>query len=107
MSVRKETVTKQETISVYTCDDCGKDKISDPRTCRICRRHFCYDCVLKGQRDPDDYSDYPDWFCASCWLGGKKFRDEIDAINELAGETREKAMKAWRDAAIGELGEQE
>lgn len=84
--------------TVYTCDICLTAEAPVARhirTCHFCKRHSCTD---HGRFDPEDYGDYPAFFCQTCYdIRYIKYADAYQKLKddyELAtGQLDEKVLE--------------
>ena len=92
MSTTKRVVRKSETVYEHLCDLCGK---KSRQQCHACERDCCKVC---GMYNPDDWSDYPDFYCKPCWALPER-KALYDARSAWYGE-EDRLEKAWKSAAL-------
>lgn len=99
MSERKEPFTQVSQRTVYTCDDCGEDRVAKPRKCFVCGGDFCHKCVRKGtyadDTGGDDYGDYGNFFCQQCWKVGAKALEKIEKMAQDHDDAVSTAVEDW------------
>ena len=103
--MRKTAKIQTETeIEICECDICGKNTkgmYGVSRVCHLCKRDICYDC---GEYDSHDDSDYPDFFCKSCWNNGMiGYYEEKEAADFEHDRKCQKMYDKWKEVALKAL----
>lgn len=83
--IKTETIKKEVEIKIFFCDKCHNE-VDKIRSCCICHKHICNNCIANTE---DDGSDYNKYYCADCWSIGqvyianiKALEDKIESLND-------------------------
>lgn len=73
--IHKKTETREVTVEVHTCDDCGAESTSHCyiHTCSICRADVCDSTCSHTEWD----GDFKTVYCKTCWQIGEPYRNAI------------------------------
>jgi hypothetical protein len=104
VGTKNVTVTETKTVTVRTCDACGKEvHSSDPKRCEVCRREVGYCCGVgtpfydrATEKDATPYCDSFVTLCKPCLSAGGAYLSAIRGA--AAGCDREIGanVAAWR-----------
>ena len=98
MATRTENQCK--VVKIRTCDFCQKDEGWRVKPCNICGKDICGKCAIWTENECLEagsyFSDYPDYYCQSCWDTGQELRERIHAIRKDAEDEEEVLWQAWK-----------
>ena len=93
MTVKTEEIIRTERIHTHYCDVCGA---VCRNTCKICGKDIC---GVHRIQDPEDWNtDYPRYFCTTCWEIGIPFREELNRMRTEFEVEEDLLIQKWRDA---------
>ena len=99
----KKVIKKTVNETKRYCDICGEPA---SHQCLCCHRDLCSWMQNKHAVMVDNNSDYPDYYCQSCWDEGKTFREKISDLEEKCDTEVEKLRKEWFEKAKSKLNSQ-
>jgi len=93
----RKVVKREDYVEQRFCDVC-KDGTKAFYICCVCNKDLCTAHTIF---DPDEYCEYPDRYCQSCWELGEPYRKELakakteyeDLIKSINEEWRKQAKK--------------
>lgn len=99
----REELTEKIKHTRIICDFCGKGYTHPAfgiKQCKICKKDVCSSCAVMTEsdylREGIFNSDYPDYYCHSCWDKGADEREAIFKIRDEFEEQESQLLDAWK-----------